>query len=174
MQHASAEPVARNCIAFKFCLRSRSPACAIPRSLAAAAWVQDGRDLARSEAPWAGPCQARSEERACLKKAMAAACSTSDRGGRQQTTPASIRPTEERLVGKEHGQGVSTARGAARKSVANGLAGEPSTRDLRELERDWYLVRFNLLLAAANLEPQRHTLCICGRPAQAREPLYRS
>jgi hypothetical protein len=48
------------------------------------------------------------------------------------------------------------------------LAGEPSTRDLLEMERDWYLIKFNLALTVANFEPLRKTLYICGRPVQAR------
>lgn len=140
----------------------------MPRSWVAAACVQDGRDAARPKASWVGPCQARPEQRARLKDAMAAASSSSDREGPQRTTPAWVRQTEERLVGKGKGQFVSTARGAARWNAADELAGEPSTRDLVEMERDWYLIKFNLALAAASFEPLRKTLYICGRPVQAR------
>ena len=140
MQHASAEPVARNCISFKFGLRSRSPAFAMPHSLAAAARAQDGRDAARPEAPWARSCQARPGERARPREAMAAASSSSAPGGSQQATPARVTQTEARVAGKGRRQFVSTARGAARWNAADELAGEPSTRDPMELERDWYLV----------------------------------
>jgi hypothetical protein len=36
------------------------------------------------------------------------------------------------------------------------------------MERDWYLIKFNLALTVANFEPLRKTQYICGRPVQAR------
>jgi hypothetical protein len=79
-----------------------------------------------------------------------------------------VRQTEERLVGKGKGQFVSTARGAARWNEADKLAGEAWRQTDMEMDRDWYLIKFNLALTVANFEPLRKTLYICGRPVQAR------
>ena len=89
--------------------------------------------------------------------------------------PLWVQQTQERHRARRRRQFISDAHGPARWEAAESLrveaVGEPFAADedeeVQKLEQDYYMLRYNLSLAAARFEPQRATVMLCGRPVQA-------
>ena len=104
----------------------------------------------------------------------AGAAATPERGPGAAPPPPWVEQTRERIRAREGVRFISEACGPARWEAAEALrveagTGEPFAADeeLRKLEADYRMVRYNLSLASAGFEPQRSSVMLCGRPVQA-------